>query len=89
MSIVLPEAIEPDILKFAQSEQISTDEAVVRLIQAGLSAKNSTGPTLLEFSPAQKMIGALSKSTDTEIMDEAMRYAQELRESTHFGDLGI
>jgi len=43
MSYDIPAAIEPDIREYAESEHITADEAIVRLIQTGLSATRS-GP---------------------------------------------
>ncbi len=71
MSFDIPVAIEPQIIEYAQSEHITEGEAIVRLIQAGLSA--------YQQQPGQNAIlsdfGSLGDPMDAAILDEAMEAA--------------
>jgi len=44
MSFDIPLTIEPQVIEYAQSEHITQDEAIVRLIQAGLTASHRADP---------------------------------------------
>ncbi len=77
MNFDLPATIEPQVIQYAQEEQITPAEAIERLIQAGLNAQaqsvNSTK------TPGEEMIGAFSSPEDVAIMNEAMQYVREMR----------
>jgi hypothetical protein len=48
MSLAIPQDIERDIQKFAQEEHITHDEAVLRLIETGLSVRKPVAKSVFE-----------------------------------------
>ncbi len=73
MSFDIPQYFEPQIEKYAQALHISHDEAVIRLIQTGLSA------TLPPVSP-RDILGAFSSADQSATMDEAIDIAMKDRQ---------
>jgi len=61
-------------------DHVSPEEAVRRALRH---------PALAKPTPAEEMIGAFSSPEDMAIIDEAMQYVQELRESDRLRDFGI
>ena len=74
MSLELPSSIERDIQRFAQEEQISHDEAVVRLIQTGLLSKSPAPKTVFEQG-----LGLFGSPEDSALLDEVVSLAYEER----------
>ena len=73
MSFDIPQYFEPQIEKYAQALHISHDEAVIRLIQTGLSA---TPPAV---SP-RDILGAFATADQSSMMDEAVELAMRDRQ---------
>lgn len=73
MSFEIPANIEPDVRHYAQAQHITADEAVVRLIKAGLK--------VAQARPANRSIlGAFASPEDAAIMDDALELAMQERE---------
>jgi len=73
MSFEIPAHMEPDVRQYAKSQHITSDEAVVRLIKAGLGLAGS--------KPANRSIlGAFSSPEDVAVMDDALEFAMQERE---------
>jgi len=53
MNFDIPLDIEQEIQQYAQAEHITADEAVVKLIHAGLTAQTSNSASLDEYPRAQ------------------------------------
>ena len=73
MSFDIPQYIEPSIEQYANAQHITHDEAIIRLIQAGLER------ALPPASP-RDILGAFSSPEDSEAMDEALNIAMQDRE---------
>ena len=73
MSIDIPTYVETDIEQYAQSEHISTDEAVIKLIYAGLNAQAQEG------SRIQALLGEPMSEDDAAIIDEVVDTAMKAR----------
>jgi hypothetical protein len=72
MSLDLPSSIERDVQRFAQEQHITSEEAVLRLIEAGLR------------SPALKTVfeqglGLFGSPEDSALLDEVVAIAYEER----------
>jgi hypothetical protein len=78
MSLDLPSNVERDIREFAREEHITVDEAVVRLIETGLSAKKSPPKTVFEQG-----LGLFGSPEDASLLDEvvSIAYAERRRPS--------
>ncbi len=74
MSLDIPSNIERDIQRFAQQEHITPDEAVVRLIETGLSALKPIAKTVFEQG-----LGLFSSPEDSALLDEVVSIAYEER----------
>jgi hypothetical protein len=74
MSVDIPSSIERDIQRFAQEEQISQEEAVLRLIQTGLIARNPSPKTVFEQG-----LGLFGSPEDSALLDEVVSLAYEER----------
>lgn len=74
MAMDIPSNLEHDIQKFAQEEQISHDEAVLRLIETGLSASRPASKTVFEQG-----LGLFSSPEDGSLLDEVVSIAYEER----------
>jgi hypothetical protein len=71
MTFEIPTTVEPEIIKYARTEHITADEAIVRLIHAGLSAsrkeiqlstaatvaKRDISPSVFTSSAAEEALG--------------------------------
>jgi hypothetical protein len=84
MSFDLPANIERDLERYAQAEQITPAEAVVKFVQSGLKAKRRkagrselTEAELdqLRKSPTAQFFGALP----THVVDEMEKASKEIR----------
>jgi hypothetical protein len=75
MSIDIPAAVEPQIRKFAQTEHLTIDEAVARLLQAGLDAQTNDTANL------DTLVGAPPTQEEAAIMDEIVDEAMKARAS--------
>jgi len=73
MSIDIPTYIETDIEQYAQSEHISTHEAVVKLIYAGLNAEAR------EENRIQALLGEPMSEEDAALIDEVVDTAMKAR----------
>ena len=71
MSFDIPRHIESEVQEYAGTQHISTDEAILRLIQSGLDMARST--------PAQQGLGLFSSPEDSEALDAAVKLAYEDR----------
>jgi hypothetical protein len=76
MSFDIPPYMEPQVQQFAQNQHISPDEAVIRLIEAGLNVAQSK-PT------GRSILGAFAGPEDSAGMDEALDLAMRDRERRH------
>jgi len=76
MSFEIPTSIEPQVQQFAHAQHISTDEAVVRLIEAGLNVIHAK-------STNRSLLGAFASPEDSTVMDEALELAMQERERRH------
>lgn len=74
MSVEIPTNIERDIERFAQQEHITHDEAVLRLIETGLSVKNPGPKTVFEQG-----LGMFGSPEDSALLDEVVSIAFEER----------
>ncbi|HEY6253211.1 MAG TPA: hypothetical protein VI685_24920 [Candidatus Angelobacter sp.] len=74
MATDIPSKLERDIQKFAQEEQISHDEAVLRLIETGLSVRRPTSKTVFEEG-----LGLFGSPEDGSLLDEVVSIAYEER----------
>ena len=74
MSLDIPSNIERDIQKFAQEEHITHDEAVLRLIEAGLSVKKPVPQTVFEQG-----LGLFGSPEDSSLLDEVVSIAYKER----------
>ncbi len=74
MSLDIPSNIEHDIQRFAQQEHITHDEAVLRLIETGLSARKSVQKTIFEQG-----LGLFGSVEDAALLDEVVSIAYEER----------
>jgi hypothetical protein len=73
MGFEIPQYMEPQVREFAHSQQISEDEAVVRLIEAGLN--------VIHAKPTNRSIlGAFASPEESAIMDGALELAMRERE---------
>jgi hypothetical protein len=78
----LPEELEKSVHEFAKRERISDDEAVLRLIKAGLSAPRDEDTSDSGQTPqnaAEALIGLFSSAEGCAAMDEVVRLAYEGR----------
>ena len=73
MSFDIPPEIEPQVQEFARSQHISANEAVLRLIEAGLGMNQIKHPN-------RAILGAFSSPEEREAMDGAMELAMRDRE---------
>ena len=73
MTLEIPTEIERDIHRFAEQERISHDEAVVRLIEAGLSARR---PAQTVF---EQGLGLFGSPEDCALLDDVVSTAYEER----------
>lgn len=76
MSFDIPTSIEPQVQQFAHAQHISPDEAIVRLIVAGLNVM-SAKPT------SRSLLGAFASPADSAVMDEALELAMHERQHRH------
>lgn len=74
LSLDIPPNIERDIQRFAQQEHITEDEAVLRLIETGLSVRNPTPKTIFEQG-----LGLFGGAEDSALLDEVVSIAYEER----------
>jgi len=74
MSVEIPSNIESDIQRFAQQERITHDEAVVRLIETGLSVRKPVPKTVFEQG-----LGLFGSPEDSALLDEVVSIAYEER----------
>ncbi|HEY6348094.1 MAG TPA: hypothetical protein VI636_01670 [Candidatus Angelobacter sp.] len=70
----IPSNMERDIQEFAQEEHISHDEAVLRLIETGLSVRKPTSKTVFEQG-----LGLFGSPEDASLLDEVVSIAYEER----------
>lgn len=74
MGFDIPTNIERDIQRFAQQEHITHDEAVLQLIETGLSAKKPLPNTVFEQG-----LGLFGSPEDSALLDEVVSLAYEER----------
>src|SRR5664280_516890 len=74
MSLDIPSNIKRDIHRFAQQEHITHDEAVLRLIETGLSARKPVPKTVFEQG-----LGLFGSPEDSALLDEVVSIAYEER----------
>jgi hypothetical protein len=72
MSVDIPSSIERDIQRFAQEQHITNEEAVLRLIEAGL--RSPAPKTVFE-----KGLGLFGSPEDAALLDEVVALAYEER----------
>jgi hypothetical protein len=75
VSIDIPVEIEPEILKYARSEHISSSEAVFQLIKAGLALYPQAPPA----NAILNGLGMFSGDEDAALLDEVVAIAYEER----------
>src|SRR5664279_6231329 len=74
MSLDIPSNIKRDIHLLAQQEHITHDEAVLRLIETGLSARKPVPKTVFEQG-----LGLFGSPEDSALLDEVVSIAYEER----------
>jgi hypothetical protein len=74
MSVDIPSSIERDIERFAQQEHLTREEAVLRLIEAGLMVRNPAPDTVFEQG-----LGLFGSPEDSALLDEVVSIAYEER----------
>ena len=74
LNIEIPFNIERGIRRFAEEEHLSRDEAVLRLIETGLSAKALPSKTVFDQG-----LGLFGSSEDAALLDEIVLIAYEER----------
>ena len=77
MSFDIPRQYEPKIRQFAQSQHITTDEALNRIIQAGL--ERVTAPVESPRVSYVALFGAANGPGTRKSREEVDRYIAELR----------
>ena len=70
MTMDIPSNIERDIERFAQEEHITHDEAVLRLIETGLSINKPVPKTVFEQG-----LGLFGSPEDSSLLDEVVSIA--------------
>jgi hypothetical protein len=73
MGFDIPSTIEPEIIQYATSMHITTEEAIVRLIQAGLTIQES------EDIRIQALLGYPLSDQDAKLMDDVVDIAMKAR----------
>jgi hypothetical protein len=76
MNLEIPSNIERDIQRFAQEQHITPDEAVLRLIETGLSVKKPT-----PLSVVEQGLGLFGSPEDAALLDEVVSIAYDERRS--------
>ena len=74
MSVEIPSEIERDIQRFAEQEQVTHDEAVLRLIETGLSVRKPGPKTVFEQG-----LGLFGSPEDSALLDEVVSLAYKER----------
>jgi hypothetical protein len=74
VQLEIPTEIERHVSQFAQEQRISRDEAILRLIEKGLSVARSPSQPL-----AEPGIGLFGDSEDAALLDEVVALAYEER----------
>ena len=74
MTMDIPSNVERDIQKFAEEEHISHDEAVLRLIETGLSISKPGSKTVFEQG-----LGLFGSPEDSSLLDEVVSIAYDER----------
>lgn len=74
MGYDIPPYLQQDIADFAHSRQITPDEALVKLVQAGLTSERRKQETPLESG-----LGLLGSPEDAALLDAAVQIAYEER----------
>lgn len=72
MRLDFPPKVERDIQQFARQEHITHDEAVLRLIETGLSARTPARDTV-----AEQGLGWFGSPEDSALLDEVVSHAYE------------
>ena len=72
MALDIPANIAPDIRKYARSQHITEDQAVARLLKAGLESTRSQS--------RRSIIGAFAGTEESAVMDGALELAMRDRE---------
>jgi hypothetical protein len=80
MRFDIPVYIEPQVQRFAAAQQISHDEALVQLIQAGLERMSPPVVSPLDI------LGAFSSLEESATADEALELAMRDRERRNARD---
>jgi hypothetical protein len=74
MSLHIPSNIERGIRRFAEEEHITRDEAVLRLLETGLSVTKPGPKTVFEQG-----LGLFGSSEDASLLDDVVSIAYEER----------
>lgn len=74
LDLDIPSNIERDIQRFAREEHITHQEAVLRLIQTGLSARKPVAKTVFEQG-----LGLFGSPEDASLLDAVVSMAYEER----------
>jgi hypothetical protein len=74
MGFHIPPRVEQDIEKFAEEQHLSRDEAVLCLIETGLSARKPVPKTVFEQG-----LGLFGSPADASLLDEVVSIAYEER----------
>ncbi len=73
MSFDIPATIEPEIMKYAKARQITSQEAIVMLIETGLGTEAHRGNVILDG------LGMFSGVDDAGLLDDAVSIAYDER----------
>jgi hypothetical protein len=76
MTVEIPATIERDIQRFAEREHISQEEAVVRLIENGLTIMPVSNSPQTVF---EQGLGMFSSPEDSALLDEVVSLAYQER----------
>jgi len=85
-----PDSVEQGVQRFADELHISHDEAVLRLIQRGLTNYRPDPEVPRRAAtkrPGELLIGLFSGPEDRAVFDDAMRFSRELREKDRLRDV--
>lgn len=83
MSFDIPTEVERNIARFAQQEHLTRDEAILKLIETGLSASNPSHGEVAEAG-----LGLFGSEEDSALLDEVVSIAyQERRRPSKTADV--
>lgn len=85
----LPPNLERGVQRFALQLQVSHDQAVLMLIEAGLNIARTPALNGRVKNSAQELIGLFSSPEDCDVMDEVVAIAYEGRRAAASRDIAF